>query len=308
MEIKQKTSFQFRNAVSPIYIKSLFLPLQYGKWYTTPQLISILRSNGHNVKGSDIVSYNLTNWSLVGLGVLAKKSENLVGSKMFRLTKLGKQFIDTYSTNPDLFYDLIHFLFYSTYRSSQDIMKSSLWLYWSTCNILWMEAPAALDTSSLANRLQVECHEQFAEYDPSFSVRSVGSIFPWLQTLSPPFLSKEGNKSQLYSNRRSFCTPQLFHLATDLVYRVIEGVQYGTSLAINEQQIEDICKVCLLNPEKFWNMASLAEMTINGYEIHQGQWGTSILLEGPPGWITLPDFSKKQTEEDEDMFVDGGEE
>lgn len=86
----------------------------------------------------------------------------------------------------------------------------------------------------------------------------------------------------------------------------VEGVPYGTALAINEQQIEAICKVCLLDPEHFWEMADLTQMTVSGYEIHQGQWGTSLTLESPPSWITLPDFSHEK--EQAEVFADGGEE
>jgi len=308
MEKKHNYAFQFGNNTSPRYIEPLFIPLLDSHWYSRENLISLLRASGLNVEGSNIVSYNIQAWSLIGLGQIRRRKIGTSVKSMFRLTKLGKQLIDTYSTNKELFFDIIHFLFYSTYKVSSDLESSRLWLYLQVCNNLWLTSPSAIEVLSLTNQIQIEFRELFPGYDPSFNDRSLSTIFPWLQTLSPPFLSKQGNKSQLYSNRRGFCTPQLFHLATDLVYNVIEGMQYGSSLAINEQQIEDICKVCLLDPEQFWNMASLTAMTINGYEIHQGQWGTSILLEGSPSWITLPDFSKKQTEEDEDMFEIGGEE
>jgi len=71
----------------------------------------------------------------------------------------------------------------------------------------------------------------------------------------------------------------------------MEGLQYGASLAINDRHIESICKPCLLNPEHFWDMAELTEMTVGRYEIRQGQWRTSIALSGPPTGITLPDFA-----------------
>ena len=77
-------------------------------------------------------------------------------------------------------------------------------------------------------------------------------------------------------------------------------MQYGVSLAINERHVEAICKACLLGTEHFWDMADLAEITIGGYEIRKGQWGTSLALEGPPTWITLPDFSQESEFEDGD--------
>jgi hypothetical protein len=226
----------------------------------------------------------------------------------FRLAELGKQLISIYSTNQALFYDLMHFMFYSTFRRSGDLRRVRFWLYASVCDTLWWEAPTMIEIFSLTNRLQIESRELFPNYDPAFSERAVGGIFPWLQTLVPPFLTKQGTKSLLYSKRRSYCTPQLFHLATDMVYTTLEGVPYGTALAINEQQIEAICKACLLDPQHFWEMAKQTQMTIGGYDIHQGQWGISIALAGPPSWISLPDFSREKDPEDSGIFAEGGEE
>jgi hypothetical protein len=243
-------------------------------------------------------------WSLVGLGKIEKRGTGYFKKNIFWLTELGKQLVDTYSTNSELFYDLIHFIFYSTYRRSGDIRRGRFWLYASVCDRLWQEAPAPTDKSALTNRLQIEVRAAFPAYEPSFSEQAVGGVFSWLQTLVPPFLSKQG--TQLFSARRSYCTPQLFHLATTLIYTTVEGLQYGASLAVNERHIEAICKACLLHTEHFWNMADLTRMTVNGYEMRRGQWGTSIALEGPPAWITLPDFSNEKAQENISEF--GGEE
>jgi hypothetical protein len=197
--------------------------------------------------------------------------------------------IDTYSTNRPLFFDLMHFLFYSAWCRSKDDSRVRFWLYASVCDALWLDAPAKTDSFALTNRLQLESRDAFPEYDPIFPERSVRAVFPWLGALTPAFLSKSGAASQLSSRRRSYCSPQLFHLATDLVY-ALEGLRYGTSMAIDERHIADVCRVCLLDTAGFWQMADLTKMTIRGYDIRKGQWGTSIALEGPPTWIDLPDF------------------
>src|SRR5579872_431099 len=112
---KGSHSFQFYNAVSPIYVGALLLQLQHDQWYSTAQLVSLLRSNKIDIDGSSIVSNNTLAWSLVGLGQIEKRGSGFLKKNIFRLTELGKQLIDTYSTNAELFYDLIHFLFYSAY-------------------------------------------------------------------------------------------------------------------------------------------------------------------------------------------------
>ncbi len=308
MTYNSNPTFEFQNQVSPRYVEPLLIQLQYGQWYSTAQFIDFLRSNGLDIKGDKIALYNMMTWSLIGLGQIKKQGAGHLKKNLFRLTELGKQLIDTYSTNSELFYDLMHFIFYSTYRRSHDVRKGRFWLYASVCDRLWQDAPAPIDNLALTNRLQIESRIAFPSYDPSFSDRSVGGVFPWLQTLVPPFLSRQSTKNQLYSIRRSHCTPQLFHLATDLTYTTVEDLQYGASLAINERHIEAICKACLLDTGHFWEMADLTQMTINGFEIRQGQWGTSIALEGPPTWIALPDFSQEKAQEDMSEFVDGDEE
>jgi hypothetical protein len=295
-------SFEFSNEVSPRYIEPLLIQLHYGQGYSTAQFIDLLHMNGLAIKGNGIASNNMLIWSLIGLGEIEKRGTQYIKKNMFRLTELGKQLVDTYSTNTELFYDLIHFLFYSTYRRSRDVRRGRFWLYASVSDGLWQAAPALIDKSALTNRLQVDSRIVFPHYVPTFSEQSVGGIFSWLQTLVPPFLSKQGTKGQLYSKRRSYCTPQLFHLATDLVYTSVENMQYGVSLAINERHIEAICKMCLLDVEQFWKMADLTQMTINGYELRRGQWGTSIALGGPPTWITLPDFSNEKAQEEINEF------
>ena len=247
MTQKSNPSFQFCNTVSPRYLEPLFLQLSFGQGYSTAHFTGLLHSNGLDVKGNSIALYNMLTWSLVGLGKIEKHGTGYFKKNIFWLTELGKQLVATYSTNSELFYDLMHFLFYSTYRRSNDIRRGRFWLYASICDRLWQEAPALTDKSALTNRLQFEIQVAFPGYDPSFSEQSVGGVFSWLQTLVPPFLSKQGPKSQWYSTRRSYCTPQLFHLATALIYTTVEGLQYGASLAINEQHIEAICKACLLD-------------------------------------------------------------
>ena len=306
MTQKSNPSFQFYNTVSPRYLEPLFIQLSFGQEYSSAQFTGLLHSNGFDVKGNEIALYNMLAWSLVGLGQIEKRGTRHIKKNIFWLTELGKQLVDTYSTNSELFYDLMHFLFYSTYHRSNDVRRGRFWLYASVCDRLWQEAPAPTDKSALTNRLQIEIRVAFPGYEPSFSEQAVGGVFSWLQTLVPPFLSKQG--TQLFSARRSYCTPQLFHLATTLIYTTVEGLQYGASLAVDERQIEAICKVCLLGTEHFWNMADLTQMTISGYELRRGQWGTTIALEGPPAWITLPDFSNEKAQEDISEFEDGDEE
>lgn len=288
---KKKPNFQFYNNVSPRYIELIFLQLNYGEWYSINDIIIILRQNGLEIKGEDIVRHQIDAWNFMGVGeTIFEESRNI---KLFHLTEFGKQIQDIYSTNKELFFDLIHYSFYSTWMRTLDVWRGRFWLYASICDDLWENAPAEMDNFEIAGKMQRESQKLFSEYQPSFTARSVRSVFPWLGALTPPFLQKCSARVQLCSQRRAYCTPQLFHLATDLEFTG-RKLLYGTSLAVDDTIIQAICKTCLLDTGKFWDMADRTQMSIRGFEIRKGQWGTSISVDGPPGWIELPELQPYQ--------------
>ncbi len=298
MKADRKVNFEFKNQVSPRYIEPLFLQLASGLWYTTTQLQQQLRDSGLQVQGKQIVLANIAFWDKIGLGEVQRQAPG--HPNLFRLSALGKRVQALYSTNRSLFFDLLHYLFYSAWRRSRHISHAPLWLYAEVCDTLWQEAPGKMDAMGLTSRLQSESRQAFPDEDPAFSERSVRSVFPWLGELTPPFLSPCGSRSELCSERRSYCTPQLFHLAVDLAY-CEAGLGYGTSLAIDDRQIATISRACLLDIDRFWDMASLADMAMRELEVRQGQWGTSLAVTSPPRWIDLPDFgASEEADEEED--------
>lgn len=301
MPTQRNVSFEFKNQVAPRYIEPLLLQLEYGQWYDSTELRRMLRAGGAEVEGKNIVQANITLWSKMGLGEVQRDGHGK--QNRFRLKLLGKQLIDLYSTNQELFFDVFHFLFYSSWPRSGRLNQAPFWLYAKVCDSLWQAAPGTMNSFDLTARLQTESNQTFPEYSPAFSERSVRSVFLWLQALTPPFLARCGTKSELCSERRNYCTPQLFHLATDLLYTT-QGLTYGTSLAMDDEKIAAICRACLLDPGRFWEMASLTDMAMREFEVRQGQWDTSLALSGPPRWMELPTFAESA----EDAFDAADEE
>jgi hypothetical protein len=292
--MEPKPNFQFYPAISPKYIESLFLPLQSGEWYSTSDLKRILRGKGQTIEGSDTITINTKAWSLAGLGESQLQRVGNATQRLFRLSSFGRQVLDSYSTNTQLFFDLMHFVFYSTWTRSLDVTRARFWLYAAVSDTLWILSPSRVDSAGLTNRLQIECRAEFPRFEPSFNQSSVAAPFRWLSMLEPPFLSKCQRSTSLCTCRRTYCSPQLFHLAADLVY-MANHLSYGTSMSVDDDRIAAICKVCLLDSSHFWDMAELAKMSIRGLDIRKGQWGTSIALDGPPNWIELPDFRLDQS-------------
>jgi hypothetical protein len=283
-------SFEFNNQISPRYVDSLLMQIEPERWYSTSELQLVLQRGGLDIQGRDIVLLNVRAWALIGLGVTRIVKQGRSNVRLFRLGKFGRYARDLYSTNPALFFDLIHYRFYTAWPTTERLEFARFWLYWRVCDELWQTAPSSMDSFGLTNRLQQESHVSFPDLKPSFPERSVRGTFPWLVALSPPFLFKVDGKGTLRSSRRSHCSPQLFHLATDLVLRE-ERLKYGTAMTIGESQIEATCRMCLLDPERYWSMAELTELSIRGFGLKRSQWGRSIILSGPPSWIDLPNLT-----------------
>lgn len=294
MAERSRVSFEFKNQLSPRYIEPLLLQLEFGRWYDTAEMRHFLRDGGLDVEGTHIVLAHISLWPKMGLGETLRKGSH----KLFCLTPLAKQVVDLYSTNQELFFDLFHFLFYSAWRRSRHLAQAPFWMYAQVCDSLWATAPGKLDSFELTGQMQAESRLAFPDYSPAFSERAVRSVFLWLQALTPPFLIKSGPKGHLHSERRAYCTPQLFHLAADLLYTV-EGLAYGTSLTMDDDKIAAVCRACLLRPDRFWEMASLADMAMPEVSVRQGQWGAALALSGPPGWIDLPAPAAAAEEDDE---------
>jgi len=288
--MKSKINFQFYNQVAPRYIQPLFLQVEVGAWYSSNELKDLLRSS-FDVDGKEIVYHNIETWALIGLGEF--KIENYQGRKSyFRLSSLGKQIQETYSTNQELFFELMHFLFYSPWKVSPIPQLGKFWVYSRACDILWDNAPNQMDSFGLAGILQQESQEVFPTHSPKFSERGVRSVFPWLAALTPPFLLKKSTQREFLSSKRAYCSPQLFHLAIDLLYNQ-KQLKYGTSMAIGDEEIKSICRICLLDEGQFWEMADRTKMIIRGVDIRRGQFSTSIALEMKPQWIDLPDYTNE---------------
>jgi len=288
--MKSKVNFQFYNNFAPRYIQPLFLQLGVGIWYSSKELKDLLRLS-IDVEGKEIISRNIETWSFMGLGEL--KIENYQGRKSyFRLSELGKQLQDTFSTNQELFFELMHFLLYTPWKICPTPRLGRFWLYSRACDILWDNAPDQINSFGLAGILQQESQAVFPYHSPKFAERGVSAIFPWLSSLTPPFLYKKTSQRKLSSNKREYCSPKLFHLALNLLYNQ-KKLKYGTSMAIGDEEIKVVCRACLLDENQFWEMANRTKMIIRGVDIRRGQFSTSIVLEMKPQWIDLPDYGNE---------------
>ena len=293
----ESVNFEFSNQLSPKYIEDLFLKIEFGEWYSTQQVMEILQRD-LQIAGKEVAQRNIDAWSSLGFG--ERRIEKQKGGKrvFFKILPLGRYLQEMYSTNTELFYDLMHYFFYSTWTRSQDVRHGRFWVYSQVCSDLWLNAPSEMNSFKLASKLQSLVLETFPIYSPTFSERSIRAGFPWLTKLNPPFLAKLGAKSELTSQKRSYCTPQLFHLAVDLLCAQ-RRLAYGTSLNIDDEIIREVSMTCLLDPSRFWEMVERTQMMVKGFEVQKSQWGPTMSLSHAPNWIELPVFSKQDETNDE---------
>ncbi len=293
----KSVNFEFPNHLSPKYIEELFLKIEFDEWYSTSQIIEILQRDLH-IGGKEIALRNIDAWATLGFGDRRIEKQKGGNRVFFKVSPLGRYLQEIYSTNTELFYDLMHYFFYSTWIRSQDAHHGRFWVYLQICQDLWQNAPSEMNSFKLASKLQSLVLETFPLYSPTFSERAIRAAFPWLTKLSPPFLVKLGTKSELTSQKRNYCTPQLFHLAVDLLCAE-RKISYGTTLNIDDEIIADISMTCLLDPSRFWEMAERTQMMVKGFEIQKSQWGPTVSLSQAPNWIELPVFSKPEEINDE---------
>lgn len=288
--MKQKYNFEFKNQFSPIYIEPLFLRLQVDVWYRKSDVVGFLNEMNPELSGKEIVSANILIWNSLRLIEQQKLNKTKIE---FKLTPLGKIIQEYYGIQKSLFLDLFHFLIISTYDRFPSPYYGRFWVYKKVCRYLYSMGKENISTSELTGILRAEAIETFPDVQPKFPERSVMSIYPWLQALSPPFLKKEG--TSLITQKRETCSPQLLHLTIDFIYTQ-KGIPYGSPLALTPEVLENACQICLIDEKAFFPVLNQAKMMLKGISILPGQFNTSVVLEHAPTWITLPSPSTTDDE------------
>lgn len=210
----------------------------------------------------------------------------LMERRQIQLTKQGQIVAQIASKNADLFPEIIHYLYYTTWQAHQAPENCFSWSYRTLCNYLWQQGSCVIDNTLFASLVSAEASQSFQIQSVSFSDRSVNGITIWLEALTPPAIHPQDEKSARFS-RRTFCPPELLVLAVDFVYHQ-DRIDYGANLLLNDQRQEAICQLCLLQPGGFDRVLEYAVAQFQGLEKGLGGgWGSYLTLHQPPD---LADF------------------
>jgi hypothetical protein len=183
-------------------------------------------------------------------------------------------------------YDLLHYLFYTTWRLEEPTKHARSWFYRTACDDLWNKQSIQLDLdarNALTEQLTRQALEDFQNV-PGFSGEkiSVGrqtlaGTLEWLRHLKPSVI--EGEKVEEF-HRRQACSAELFLLALSRSAQ-LSGSEVGMDLLLSPQRREEICRLCLLEPLQFdrmldWMLPIFPQFVSQG--TRSGSYGRFIRL------------------------------
>lgn len=210
------------------------------------------------------------------------------------LTQLGQRFQYLSERSPFLFPEAMHQLLYTSHYF--DPGKRFSWAYAQVVDTLWTSGERAIDQATVAQLVGtvVEQATQVYNVPPervAFSQNSVLGIRHWLRALDPPVLFNSGGRETF--RRRAYCPETVFLWAVDALYRITQA-PYGVRIFLTPERLEQLCKICVLDPAGLDNVLMLAKRTsdyerggIFGYGT-TGGFGRWLLLANPFSVGSLP--------------------
>jgi hypothetical protein len=197
-----------------------------------------------------------------------------------RLTDQGGVLCRILYMKPDIFAEVMHYMFYSTWRPQLPEQYCFSWSYATATTLLWSQSQAVIDLKRLANEVEVAASQRFTDAKVSLSDDSIRGVLHWLSPLKPEVIVDSGNTRHF--SRRSFCPPELFVFAVDYVYQC-QNIPYESNLLIDSDIQDMICRVCVLEPESFERVADYAVLQFSFLKRGMGGgWGNYLLLERAP--------------------------
>ncbi|MBL8049630.1 MAG: hypothetical protein JNM46_00270 [Anaerolineales bacterium] len=251
------TSFHVRHDLQPVLtyeLLNLFLSKPEGQ--TQEELEHSANIYGFRLR--ERKDYSKLIKSLMELDVLREEDDR------FLLTDKGEIISRLIIYQRDLLAEFIHFLYYSSFDLEPN--KRFSWSYRTVCDALWLSAPSVINRDSLVNHVTREAVTIFEENGISFSASSVSGVINWLVELIPNCVVVHGTEQQFV--RREYCSIELFTLALNHEYRRKSAVDLAY-VTIDSSFREEICRLCLINPDKFSEMLSLAEASFNCVDVRR---------------------------------------
>lgn len=281
-EFEIKNSFHTYHNAKPSYLKEIIKILEPNKSYTKEEILESVTNRGYSVATKEsVLNENLTLMRSLSLLTSEKKENN-------ELTGKGIIFKKILDTNPQIFSDILHYIYYSTYDlCDQSIVRS--WSYKTVSDLMWSKDTFVIDESTkkdIAAKVS-----SIAETKPnfgktiSFSSKSVDGVLNWLEDLYPTLIHVNNTEKKFIL--RKFCPPPLFILALDYLYNEpLNKIEYKIPLILTDEKIENICKICQLSKTSF---DDVLELTVESFSIihEEGGWERRLMLDQKPDLLEI---------------------
>ena len=201
--------------------------------------------------------------------------------KLYRITDLGMSLQKILNLKPSTFYDIMHYYYYSSWTLTHNLDVVFSWTYQTISNLVFENEINRIDKRDLAGELLSLAQEKFPEiHRIAISPYAIEGTMNWLRALDPPFISTTNRFKQRIGNGRTACSPELFLLGFDYLYRLL-GLAYGAPILLDDYKIRIVCQLCLLDSNKFSQIINLTQKTYEILIINSSEWGYSISLPKP---------------------------
>ena len=208
----------------------------------------------------------------------------LLNTSGLSLTELGEQFQRLDERNPMLFAEAMHCLLYTSHAFDAD--KRFSWAYAKVVDALWESSERVLDGTTTAQLVSTVVDEAAQTFkipagQVAFSKKSVRGVLNWLRALDPPVAQHEG-KHEMF-RRRYFCPTPTFLWGVNFLYCLSE-TPYGVRVFLTEERIEQLCKLCVLDPSGLDNVLAMAKRM---YDYERGEFFDYGTTGGFGRWVLL---------------------
>jgi hypothetical protein len=281
MTTSTRIKFHVDHDVRPIHVMAILKQMSPFVGDVRADLLVDLAANDYKIS-PHYLFWNLKVLRTLGLTDVDEKTES------WRLTKRGVYLRALAAWNPRTFYDMMHYLYYTSWDLGDRETATFSWTYRTVSNLLWQRRPTVIDGKGLALEVRDRACQEFALDTVSITDYAIDGIYNWLRVLDPVFAWTDTKSRRRETNGgRAACSPELFLMAVDYLYR-IKNVPYNRPMLMDEDKTAVVCRLCLLDPLK-WK--SVVNRTVEQFAIlHRmgSASGPQLTLERAPRLIVWP--------------------
>ena len=264
--------FHIEHNVKPENIRKILPILSSGNSMGLENILSDLQKRDYSIS----IDHLRRNLNILSAFSFIKRDQ-----KLYQITNLGMSLNKILSYKPSTFYDIMHYFYYSSWTLTHNPIVAFSWTYKTISNLIFENENIIIDKRNLAGELLSYAQENFpTEKRIAISPYAIEGAMNWLQALDPPIITNTNRIKQRIGKGRTACSPELFLLGIDHLYKLL-GLVYGAPILLDDNKIRIVCQLCLLDPNKFSQLINMSQKTYNMLIINNSEWGYSISLPKP---------------------------